>query len=242
MHERLDDPQNRNLVEINAPRQAHTASLYQYTDEIHYSNGLDIAITVSEVSFHDAPSLSQFRTKHAGGKSSTHVSQIQEADICNTMNGLTLLPFDGDPAMHNTSSTWIEVDFDFDIQNLSTDGVDLFGPSYAAAVVSPSTIFPAGLSPLAQIGSEAVLSQSCAHVTAASPAQPVIARNRLHFFYDHPGYFKSYSRHSDIRRHALSHNTAASLFFCRYAGCRRGMRGFLRKNKLMAHVNAVHEG
>ena len=240
MHKRLDGSQNPNLVDIDTPRQAHKTSRYQYPDKIHHSNGLDIAIAVPEVNFHNAPFLPPFLAEHTGGRLPIHGSRIQEAKIHDTIDDLNLLPSAGNPAMHNAGSTWVEVDID--VQKLSTNGVDFSDEPHVVSVISPSTIFPAELSPLARIGSGEVLPQSCTHAPAIFSTQPLITRNGPRFFCDYSGCFKSYSRHSDMRRHALSHNTAAPLFFCRYAGCRRGMRGFVRKDKLMAHIKAVHGG
>ena len=51
--------------------------------------------------------------------------------------------------MYNVSSTGVKVEFSFNVQNFSTDGVGLFDQPHVVSVVSPSTIFPAGLPSLA---------------------------------------------------------------------------------------------
>ena len=148
MHKRLDGSQNCSLVDTNTLRQAHTTSPYQYSGKIHHSNGLDITIAVFEHSFHNAPSIPPFLTEHAGARSSTRGCQIHEANIPDTIDDLALLPSAENMTMHNAGSTWAEADFDFNVQNLSTNDISFFHQTHAIIVVSPSTIFPVGLSPL----------------------------------------------------------------------------------------------
>lgn len=50
---------------------------------------------------------------------------------------------------------------------------------------------------------------------------------------------KTFSRPSDMRRHALKYNSSAQRYDCQFPGCRA--RGFLRTDKLMDHVRNMHQ-
>ena len=54
---------------------------------------------------------------------------------------------------------------------------------------------------------------------------------------------KSFTRRTDMVRHARKHNFSAQKFPCTAAGCQYvGNQGFLRKDKLRDHVRSVHGG
>ena len=172
------------------------------------------------------------------------------------------MPFNEAPLSSNLSSTWLSTDNDLDLPSLPGDSYgqpdaqtlsdERYGQLDVLTTVSSYTIFPTeGPSTISTTGfgvaypstSLDSIEDGPDHQTTAAPPQQSSSAttDTSRFPCIHPGCFKTYSRHPDMRRHAASHSSAAG-FFCHHAGCRRAVRGFLRKDKLLAHLKAVHGG
>lgn len=54
---------------------------------------------------------------------------------------------------------------------------------------------------------------------------------------------QTFSRHSDLQRHAKKHNPSAKIFDCLHQGCKyKGQHGFYREDKLLSHMRTRHTG
>ena len=112
-------------------------------------------------------------------------------------------------------------------------------PTDLGATLSPHAT---GLSSVPSDDVSALPFPSRHHTSASRPSQLGAGPNRVRYPCPYPGCSKSYSHHPDMRRHAASHNAAATILFCHHSGCPRKVRGFSRRDKLSAHVKAVHGG
>ena len=201
--------------------------------------GSDATDTAYDADLHHASlPLSAFE-EHTACILSAHSWSIQQGATPNGMNDPHPPSFNHvqDTAIPEMSSTWFGTGFGSDIPDVPAD---FLGYHDVTSVISPSTTFTAGPPSLAPPHVRAVPPSGPSHATTAHPPQSVSTSGRLRFVCDYPGCTKSYTRHPDMRRHALSHNAAAPTWFCHHTGCRRGFRGFLRKDKLTAHLKAVH--
>ena len=156
----------------------------------------------------------------------------------------------------NMDSNKFGLDFGFDTHDLLVNPLDLdIAPSgesssLATAFCPPPlacTSVGATLSPLAvrpspsPYNDRSVTALSGFNYAPATPSsQPMTAAHRTRYPCTYPGCSKSYSRHPDMRRHAASHYANATVLLCHHPGCRRGARGFLRKDKPTAHLRAIH--
>ena len=165
------------------------------------------------------------------------------------------------PTIPSMDSSTPRLDLDFDAHDFPTNLFDLndvpsSDPSsmvttshlpfsacsgLGGVVPFPSTTLPS--TPLCNNCSVACVPGSHQAPAAAPPSQrSAAAHNKARYHCTYPGCPRSYTRHPDMRRHASSHNANAVMMFCPHSGCRRRIRGFLRKDKLTAHLKAVHGG
>ena len=163
-------------------------------------------------------------------------------------------------AILNTDPHWLELYLEPNAQNFP---VDLIGSYDAPFRAPPSTRFATAtipssleltnpgalLSPFATGPSSVPPNDASAsplpglhHATASHSSQSSNAVRRVRYPCTYPGCRKNYTRHPDMRRHASSHDANPIMLFCHHSGCRHGARGFLRKDRLTAHLRAVHGG
>jgi hypothetical protein len=121
--------------------------------------------------------------------------------------------------------TWSDLNFDIAPlgfpQETPNDAFDLFEPDVGTNILEtdePNTGL--GMASIASVQS----------VPATTVAQPSVGTTRRQPTCSHC--FKTFTRHSDLRRHARSHDPNAPRFFCPFQGCGKD---FPRNDKLAEH-------